>query len=186
MGFRAPTERGSEIPRGDLGVGECRRYARGRLQGYALHRHAASKGCLLTFRQPIGDQGTRLGRCIDVHRTMPSVIPHRARRCRPTQRQTPAHSAPYLVSCSRWRRSIISAICSCSSAIFVKPCSRRRFARARCHFGDSSRDFSRSSSVDMLCAPSRGGAGTAERGDESVLGRLADDATTPRRPAIYN
>jgi len=28
-------------------AGGCRRYARGRLQGYALHRHAASKGCVL-------------------------------------------------------------------------------------------------------------------------------------------
>jgi hypothetical protein len=53
MGIRAPTERGSEIPRGDLGVGECRRYARGRLRWYALHRHAARKGCLSTFRQPL-------------------------------------------------------------------------------------------------------------------------------------
>jgi hypothetical protein len=43
MGIRAPTERGSEIPRGTLGWG-CRRYARGRLRGYAVHRHAASKG----------------------------------------------------------------------------------------------------------------------------------------------
>jgi hypothetical protein len=70
MGIRAPTERGSEIPRGDLGVGECRRYARGRLQWYALHRHAASKGCLLTFRQPLainvrasGAASTCIGQC---------------------------------------------------------------------------------------------------------------------------
>src|SRR6516165_9552638 len=56
----------------------------------------------------------------------------------------------YLFSCSRRRRSIISAICSCSSAIFSKPFARRRAARARCHFGDSSRDFSRSSSVDIF------------------------------------
>jgi hypothetical protein len=33
-------------------VGGCRRYARGRLQGYAVHRHAASKGFAVTFRQP--------------------------------------------------------------------------------------------------------------------------------------
>jgi hypothetical protein len=51
MGIRAPTERGSEIPRGTLGWG-CRRYARGRLQRYALHRHAASTGFAVTFRQP--------------------------------------------------------------------------------------------------------------------------------------
>src|SRR5258708_30061522 len=70
MGIRAPTERGSEIPRGDLGVGECRRYARGRLRWYALHRRAASKGCLLTFRQPFGINvrasgaaSTRSGQC---------------------------------------------------------------------------------------------------------------------------
>jgi hypothetical protein len=50
-GIRAPTERGSEIPRGTLGWG-CRRYARGRLRGYAVHRHAASKGFAVTFRQP--------------------------------------------------------------------------------------------------------------------------------------
>jgi hypothetical protein len=31
-------------------------------------------------------------------------------------------------------RSIARAICSCSSAIFVKPCSRKRCALARCHF----------------------------------------------------
>jgi hypothetical protein len=36
------------------------------------------------------------------------------------------------------RRSIARAICSCSSAIFVKLCSRKRFALARCHFADFS------------------------------------------------
>src|SRR5262249_51648136 len=41
------------------------------------------------------------------------------------------------------RFSIKLAICSCSSAIFVKPCARKLFARARCHSGDSSRRFSR-------------------------------------------
>jgi hypothetical protein len=65
MGIRAPTERGSEIPQGTLGWG-YRRYARGRLRGYAVHRHAASKGCLLTFCQPLAMQRVRLGRCIDV------------------------------------------------------------------------------------------------------------------------
>jgi uncharacterized membrane protein len=40
----------------------------------------------LTFRQPLPAQGARLGRRIDVHRTMPSVIPHRARRCHPTSK----------------------------------------------------------------------------------------------------
>jgi hypothetical protein len=70
--------------------------------------------------------------------------------------------------------------------VFLKPCALKLFARARCYSGDSSRRFSRSSSVDMLCAPSRSGAGTAKRGDESVLGRLANGAATPRRPAIYN
>jgi hypothetical protein len=65
MGIRAPTERGSEIPQGTLGWG-YRRYARGRLRGYAVHRHTASKGCLLTFRQPLAMQRVRLGRCIDV------------------------------------------------------------------------------------------------------------------------
>jgi hypothetical protein len=41
----------------------------------------------LPFNLPptIGDQRARLGRRIDVHRTMPSVIPRNARRCRPTQ-----------------------------------------------------------------------------------------------------
>src|SRR6516165_8727954 len=43
----------------------------------------------------------------------------------------------YLFSCARRRRSIITAICSCSSAIFSKPFARRRAARARCHFGRS-------------------------------------------------
>jgi hypothetical protein len=82
-------------------------------------------------------------------------------------------------ACSRRRRSIISAICSCSSAIFVKPCSRRRLARARCHFGDSSRDFSRSSSVDIFCALVARGPPSV--GTKSVLGRLADGAAAPRR-----
>jgi hypothetical protein len=41
----------------------------------------------LPFNLPptIGDQRARLGRRIDVHQTMPSVIPRNARRCRPTQ-----------------------------------------------------------------------------------------------------
>jgi len=53
-------------------------------------------------------------------------------------------------------RSIARAICSCSSAIFVKPCSRKRCALARCHFADfSSPGFSGLSSVD-IAALSRG------------------------------
>jgi hypothetical protein len=36
---------------------------------------------------------------------------------------------------SRRRRSIVCAICSCCSAIFVKPLARSCFARARCHSG---------------------------------------------------
>ena len=87
--------------------------------------------------------------------------------------------APNFVFCSRRRRSIISAICSCSSAIFVKPCSRRRLARTRCHFGDSSRDFSRSSSVDIFCALVARGPPSV--GTKSVLGRLADGVAAPRR-----
>jgi hypothetical protein len=41
----------------------------------------------LPFNHPptIGDQRAPLGRRIGVHRTMPSVIPQNARRCRPTQ-----------------------------------------------------------------------------------------------------
>ena len=73
-GIRAPTERGSEIPRGDLGLGS-RRYARGRLRGYAVDRHAA------TFRQPSAMQRARLGRRIDVaswaSATHPSAAPRR-------------------------------------------------------------------------------------------------------------
>ena len=73
-GIRAPTERGSEIPRGDLGLGS-RRYARGRLRGYAVDRHAA------TFRQPSAMQRARLGRHIDVaswaSATHPSAAPRR-------------------------------------------------------------------------------------------------------------
>ena len=38
----------------------------------------------LTVRQPLRFHAARLGRCIDAHRTMPSVIPHCARRCHPT------------------------------------------------------------------------------------------------------
>src|SRR5258708_27463717 len=57
-------------------------------------------------------------------------------------------AARYFV-CSCRRRSIACAICSCSSAIFVKPFFRKLFARTRCHSGDSSRRFSRSSSVDI-------------------------------------
>jgi hypothetical protein len=49
-------------------------------------------------------------------------------------------------------RSIARAICSCSSAIFVKPCSRKRFALARCHFADfSSPGFSGLCSIDIGC-----------------------------------
>jgi hypothetical protein len=57
---------------------------------------------------------------------------------------------------SRRRRSIVCAICSCCSAIFVKPFSRSCFAQARCHSGvtwaSSSRGFLGSSSIDIFCA----------------------------------
>src|SRR5215467_13486530 len=57
----------------------------------------------------------------------------------------------FVCSCCR-RRSIARAICSCSSAILVKPCSRKRSALARCHFADfSSPGFSGLSSVDIGC-----------------------------------
>ena len=57
----------------------------------------------------------------------------------------------FVCSCCR-RRSIARAICSCSSAILVKPCSRKCSALARCHFPDfSSPGFSGLSSVDIGC-----------------------------------
>jgi hypothetical protein len=60
----------------------------------------------------------------------------------------------YFVCCCR-RRSIVSAVCSCSSAILVKPLLRKRLARARCHSGvsrkSSSRGFTGLSSVDIVC-----------------------------------
>jgi len=57
MGFG---RRLSGVPKflGDLGLGG-RRYARGRLRGYAVHWHATSKGCFLTFRQPSAMQRAR-------------------------------------------------------------------------------------------------------------------------------
>jgi hypothetical protein len=75
-------------PRGDLGVGECMRYARGRSQWYALHRHAASKGCLLTFRQPLAINVRASGDASTLQRggfRTPVTLAN-ARRCRPTQK----------------------------------------------------------------------------------------------------
>jgi len=67
-------------------------------------------------------------------------------------KRTHARTGRYFVCSCCCRRSIARAICSCSSAIFVKPCSRKRFALARCHFADfSSPGFSGSSSVDIGC-----------------------------------
>jgi hypothetical protein len=64
-----------------------------------------------------------------------------------------AETAHYFV-CSWRRRSIISAIRSCSRAIFMKPFFHSWFARARCHSGvASASSFSRgsgSSSVDIF------------------------------------
>src|SRR5262249_23224502 len=58
----------------------------------------------------------------------------------------------YFVCSCCCRRSIARAICSCSSAILVKPCSRKRSALARCHFPDfSSPGFSGLSSIDIGC-----------------------------------
>jgi len=53
-------------------------------------------------------------------------------------KRTHARTGRYFVCSCCCRRSIARAICSCSSAIFVKPCSRKRFALARCHFADFS------------------------------------------------
>jgi len=89
-------------------------------------------------------------------------------------------AARYFVCCCR-RRSIACAICSCSSAIFVKPFARRRAARARCHFGDSSRDFSRSSSVDIGCPLEEAAArGTCRAGD--LLGAHSRASAPMRTP----
>jgi len=69
-------------------------------------------------------------------------------------------------------RSIACAICSCSSAIFVKPFARRR--------GDSSRDFSRSSWVDIGCPLEQAAArGACRAGD--VLGAPSAPMRTPPR-----
>jgi len=120
MGIRAPTERGSEIPRGDLGVGECRRYARGRLRWYALHRRAASKGCLLTFRQPFGINVR--ASAIDAYRTMPSVIPQRARRCPPdpTHGMSPRFRLARLAFCRG--ASMFAAMLRSLPPGFIAPC----------------------------------------------------------------
>jgi hypothetical protein len=73
------------------------------------------------------------------------------------------------------------AICSCSSAIFVKPCSRKLFARARCHSGDSSRRFSRSSSVDIGCPLEEAAArGACRAGD--LLGAHSRASAPMRTP----
>src|SRR6516164_6188362 len=67
-------------------------------------------------------------------------------------KRTHARTGRYFVCSCCCRRSIARAICSCSSAIFVKPCSRKRFALARCHFADfSSPGFSGLSSIDIGC-----------------------------------
>jgi len=67
-------------------------------------------------------------------------------------KRTHARTGRYFVCSCCCRRSIARAICSCSSAIFVKPCSRKRFALARCHFADfSSPGFSGLSAVDIGC-----------------------------------
>ena len=67
----------------------------------------------------------------------------------------PSDTDYFACFCSRRWRSIVRAICSCSSAILVKPFLRRSFARARCHSGiawaSSWRSFLESSSIDMFC-----------------------------------
>jgi hypothetical protein len=74
------------------------------------------------------------------------------RALRPIASQRPRY---FVRRCSRRWRSIVRAICSCSSAIFVKPFLRRCFARARCHSGvaraSSWRGFLGSSSIDIFC-----------------------------------
>ena len=50
-------------------------------------------------------------------------------------RQIPPQRAHYFARCSLCWRSIVRAISSCSSAIFVKPYLRRSFAQALCHSG---------------------------------------------------
>jgi Tol biopolymer transport system component len=62
------------------------------------------------------------------------------------------------------------AICSCSSAIFVKPFFRKPFARAQCHSADSSLGFSGLSSVDIGCPPEKVGAGIRRAGRDPVNG----------------
>src|SRR4029077_14616783 len=71
--------------------------------------------------------------------------------------------------------------CSCSFAIFVKPCARKLFARARCHSGDSSRRFSRSSSVD-IAAPLRKRRRGARNRAGDVLGAHSRASAPMRTP----
>jgi hypothetical protein len=75
--LRAGAERGSEIPRAT---------PEGAFNG-TLFIHALQANGPLTVRQPLRCHAARLGRCIDVHRTMPSVIPHvRVGAARPKKR----------------------------------------------------------------------------------------------------
>src|SRR6516164_2332438 len=112
MGSR-PTERGSEIPRGTL-VGGCGRYAPRALSTLRCSSTRCKQMAPLTVCQPLRCHAARLGRCIDVHRTMPSVIPHVRVGCRPTQK---AHFCD--------RHHIASAVCGAS---FVRvECHVRRF-----------------------------------------------------------
>jgi len=92
---RAPAERGSKIPRGTLGGG-CRRTPEGYINP-TPYIGALQANAPLTVRQPLRCHAARLGRCIDVHRTMPSVIPQSA-SVPPDPTQLPAKSAFLVIS----------------------------------------------------------------------------------------
>jgi ABC transporter substrate binding protein len=113
---------------------------------------------------------------IEIANDSPSVfgLDETARRppAAPCHRRYYARAAGrYFVCSCRCRRSIARAICSCSSAIFVKPCSRKRFALARCHFADfSSPGFSglsTSAALELLVVPA-----TSDRDFEAAFASI--------------
>src|SRR5262249_35101671 len=101
-------------------------------------------------------------------------------------KRTHARTGPYFVCSCCCRRSIARAICSCSSAIFVKPCSRKRFALARCHFATSPRQASQARPRSTSAALSRGGAGACVPSGNETAQRCPGGGRSPAPASVYN
>src|SRR5215469_10746974 len=100
-------------------------------------------------------------------------------------KRTHARTGRYFVCSCCCRRSIARAICSCSSAIFVKPCSRSASPWRGATSPTSPRQASQARPRSTSAALSRGGAGACVPSGNEAAQRCPGGGRSPAPASVY-